>query len=144
MTNLAVIGGGGFFGTNLIERCSSHKVLYLDRVPYPKWTQRPSVFEERIGDATDLAAVLPICRSADIAWLRAGTLGGARSNDIDHAAQYFDTNVTSVVTILRVFEVSQCQRWIFLPHPTIDRSQVWFCCDGRPSKQPPPGGGVWN
>lgn len=113
MTNLAVIGGGGFLGTNLIERCSSRKILYLDRVPYPKWARRPSVFEERIGDATDLAAVLPICRSADIAWLRVGILGGAPSIDIDHAAQYFDTNVTSVVTLLRACEASQCRRVIF-------------------------------
>lgn len=105
--NIAIIGGSGFVGTNLIEflkTIDSYNVINLDKsrsVKYDKITT--------ICDVLDINALKENLKYVDLVVL----LAAEHRDDVSPVSLYYDVNVEGIKNVLEAMKFNQVKRLIF-------------------------------
>jgi len=114
MKKLAIIGGLGVLGSNLIKRLDNYEIACLDRAKLSSDSpikKKIKLFTQ--GDASNNDDLRSVCDNADIVFFRAGILGGQISNKITSAETYLRSNTEGLIKLLDIAKECNVKSLIF-------------------------------
>lgn len=109
LSRLAVIGGSGLLGSNLVAALEGWTATSLDIAPFPPGLRRPAGFVEVVGDAFDDAALASALDGGDAVWIKAAKLAGDRHDD-NALPAYRRLNVELVARVLAAADEAGIKR----------------------------------
>jgi nucleoside-diphosphate-sugar epimerase len=104
---IALIGGSGFVGTNLIDllhQCPDNQILNIDKSPSRKYNSITT-----IANVLDKPALISALKEVDVVVL----LAAEHKDNVSPTSLYYDVNVKGMETTLEAMEQNGIKRLIF-------------------------------